>query len=96
MAIFPFSSNKCSSFRENPIAICTPPSICPSTNLGLIGLPVSADDAKGMAESITIPVGPAIAHAIYKAVGVRVHGYPMTAERILALVKEKKLKEAAK
>ena len=49
-----------------------------------------------MAESITIPVGPAIAEAVYQAVGVRVTGYPMTAERILALIKEKKAKEAAK
>lgn len=59
-------------------------------------LPDGPYGAKGMAESITIPVGPAIAHGIYKAVGVRVTGYPMTAERILALIKEKKAKEAAK
>lgn len=59
-------------------------------------LPDGPYGAKGMAESITIPVGPAIAHAIYKAVGVRVRGYPMTAERILALIKEKKTKEAVK
>lgn len=58
-------------------------------------LPDGPYGAKGMAESITIPVGPAIAEAIYQAVGVRVTGYPMTAERILALIKEKKAKEAA-
>ena len=57
-------------------------------------LPDGPFGAKGMAESITIPVGPAIAEAIYQAVGVRVDGYPMTAERILALIKEKKEKEA--
>jgi carbon-monoxide dehydrogenase large subunit len=59
-------------------------------------LPDGPYGAKGMAESITIPVGPAIAEAIYKAVGVRVTGYPMTAERVLALINEKKAKEAAK
>ena len=59
-------------------------------------LPDGPFGAKGMAESITIPVGPAIAEAVYQAVGVRVTGYPMTAERILALIKEKKAKEAAK
>ena len=59
-------------------------------------LPDGPYGAKGMAESITIPVGPAIAHAIYKAVGVRVNGYPMTAERVLALIQEKKAKEASK
>lgn len=56
-------------------------------------LPDGPYGAKGMAESVTIPVGPAIAEAIYQAVGVRVSGYPMTAERILKLIKEK---EAAK
>ncbi len=59
-------------------------------------LPDGPYGAKGMAESITIPVGPAIAEAIYRAVGVRVNGYPMTAERVLALIKEKKAKEGAK
>jgi len=52
-------------------------------------LPDGPYGAKGMAESITIPVGPAIAEAVYQAVGVRVTGYPMTAERILQLIKEK-------
>lgn len=56
-------------------------------------LPDGPYGAKGMAESITIPVGPAIAAAVYKAVGVRPTVMPMTAERILALIKEK---EAAK
>ena len=57
-------------------------------------LPDGPYGAKGMAESITIPTGPAIAEAIYRAVGVRVDGYPMNAERILKLIKEKKEKEA--
>lgn len=57
-------------------------------------LPDGPHGAKGMAESITIPVGPAIQEAIYQAVGVRVNGYPMTAERVLAAIKEKKAKEA--
>lgn len=59
-------------------------------------LPDGPYGAKGMAESITIPVGPAIAQAIYKAVGVRVTGYPMTAERVLALINEKKAREAGR
>lgn len=56
-------------------------------------LPDGPYGAKGMAESIVIPVGPAIADAVFQATGVRVDGYPMTAERILKLIKEK---EAAK
>lgn len=62
--------------------------ICPDP------LPDGPFGAKGMAESITVPVAPAIAEAIYKAVGVRVTYYPMTAESVLALIKEKKEKEA--
>ncbi len=52
-------------------------------------LPDGPYKAKGMAESITIPVGPAIAAAVYRAVGVRPTVMPMTAERILKLIKDK-------
>ena len=58
-------------------------------------LPDGPFGAKGMAESITIPFPPAIAEAIYQAVGVRPTYFPMTAERILKLIQEKKAKEAA-
>ena len=57
--------------------------ICPDP------LPDGPFGAKGMAESITVPVAPAIAEAIYQAVGVRVDSYPMTAEKVLKLIKEK-------
>ncbi len=39
--------------------------------------------AKGMAETTNVPVPPAIANAIYDAVGVRVHHLPITPESIL-------------
>ncbi len=52
-------------------------------------LPDGPHGAKGMAESIMIPVGPAIAAAVKQAVGVRPDVMPMTAERILELIKEK-------
>ena len=55
-------------------------------------LPDGPYNAKGMAESIMIPVGPAIAAAVYKAVGVRPKTMPMTAERVLELIKEKGVK----
>lgn len=58
-------------------------------------LPDGPFGAKGMAESITIPIAPALVEGIYQAVGVRPHYFPMTAEKILALIKEKKAKEAA-
>ncbi len=52
-------------------------------------LPDGPYGAKGMAESITVPVGPAIASAVYQAVGIRPKEMPMTAERILEMIKEK-------
>ena len=58
--------------------------ICPDA------LPDGPFGAKGMAESITVPVAPAIAEAVYNAVGIRVDSYPMTAEKVLKLIKEKK------
>lgn len=52
-------------------------------------LPDGPYGAKGMAESIMIPVGPAIAAAVKQAIGIRPSVMPMTAERILALIKDK-------
>ena len=52
-------------------------------------LPEGPYGAKGIAESVTIPVAPAIASAVYRAVGVRPTVLPMSAERILRLIKEK-------
>jgi carbon-monoxide dehydrogenase large subunit len=52
-------------------------------------LPDGPYGAKGMAESNTIPVGPAIANAIFDAVGIRPTTMPMSAERILQLLKAK-------
>jgi carbon-monoxide dehydrogenase large subunit len=57
--------------------------ICPDP------LPDGPYGAKGMSESIVSAVGPAIAAALYQAVGVRVNSYPMTAEKVLAAIKEK-------
>jgi CO/xanthine dehydrogenase Mo-binding subunit len=46
--------------------------------------------AKGIGESALIPVAPAIANAIYDAVGVRIRGLPIKAEKIfLALAQTK-------
>ena len=52
-------------------------------------LPDGPYGAKGMAELVMIPVGPAIAAAVHQAVGVRPAVMPMTAERILTLIREK-------
>jgi len=56
-------------------------------------LPDGPYGAKGMAESNTVPVAPAIAAAIHNAVGVRPTMMPMSAERILQLLKEKEMED---
>jgi carbon-monoxide dehydrogenase large subunit len=54
-------------------------------------LPDGPYGAKGMAECNTVPVGPAIASAIYDAVGISPTIMPMSAERILQLLKDKEM-----
>ena len=46
--------------------------------------------AKGIGEPGCVPTAPAIANAIYDAIGVRMKDLPMTPERILAAIKRKK------
>ncbi len=43
--------------------------------------------AKGVAEPGLVPTAPAIANAIFDAVGVRIHDLPITSEKILAALK---------
>jgi CO/xanthine dehydrogenase Mo-binding subunit len=45
--------------------------------------------AKGIGEPGLVPTAPAIANAIYDAIGVRIRDLPMTPERILKAIKEK-------
>ncbi|WP_300463932.1 xanthine dehydrogenase family protein molybdopterin-binding subunit [Desulfobacula sp.] len=45
--------------------------------------------AKGIGEPGCVPTAPAIANAIYNAVGVRIKDLPITPEKILAALKEK-------
>jgi carbon-monoxide dehydrogenase large subunit len=40
-----------------------------------------------------VSVAPAIANALYAAVGIRVKDLPLSAERVLRLLREKKEKE---
>jgi CO/xanthine dehydrogenase Mo-binding subunit len=40
--------------------------------------------AKGIGEAVAVPIAPAIANAIYNAVGVRIKDLPFSAEKILA------------
>jgi CO/xanthine dehydrogenase Mo-binding subunit len=51
--------------------------------------PGSPYGAKGIGEPVLNPVAPAIANAIYNAVGVRIKSLPITSEKILKALKEK-------
>jgi xanthine dehydrogenase molybdenum-binding subunit len=45
--------------------------------------------AKGIGEPGLVPTAPAIANAVYDAVGVRIKDLPITPEKVLAALKEK-------
>lgn len=51
--------------------------------------------AKGFSEGAMIGLQPAIANAIYNAVGVRIKDLPITPERVLQALKKKRNKEHA-
>jgi CO/xanthine dehydrogenase Mo-binding subunit len=48
--------------------------------------------ARGVAEPAMVPSAPAIANAIYDAVGIRLNTMPLTAEKVLNAIKAKKAK----
>lgn len=45
--------------------------------------------ARGVAEPAMVPTAPAIANALYNALGIRLYTMPLTAERVLTAYKEK-------
>ncbi len=50
--------------------------------------------AKGVGEPAAAPTGPAIANAIFDAIGVRFKDLPITPEKVLSALSEKNKKEA--
>jgi CO/xanthine dehydrogenase Mo-binding subunit len=46
--------------------------------------------AKGVGEPGLVPTAPAIANAVYDAIGIRIRDLPITPEKILAALEEKK------
>jgi CO/xanthine dehydrogenase Mo-binding subunit len=49
--------------------------------------------ARSVAESVTTPTAPAILNAICDAIGVRFTELPVTPEKIIAALEEKKIKQ---
>ncbi len=60
--------------------------------------PTGPFGAKGIGEPACVPTAPAIANAVYDAIGVRIKDLPITPEKVLAAIKEMegKQSEAAK
>ncbi|MET0106758.1 MAG: molybdopterin-dependent oxidoreductase [Sedimenticola sp.] len=55
--------------------------------------PLSPLGAKGIGEPALVPTVPAIMNAIYDAIGVRITDLPATPEKILAALRDKKIRE---
>ena len=49
--------------------------------------------ARGIGEPCMVPMAPAIANALYDAVGIRLNSLPLTAEKVLKALKEKEGKQ---
>jgi CO/xanthine dehydrogenase Mo-binding subunit len=52
--------------------------------------PAGPFGAKGIGEPGCVPTAPAIANAIYDAIGVRINDLPITPEKIVAALKQKR------
>jgi CO/xanthine dehydrogenase Mo-binding subunit len=52
--------------------------------------------AKGMGETTNVAVPPAIANAVYDAVGIRIRDLPLTPDKVLAALRQKEKLEARK
>jgi len=57
--------------------------------------PAGPFGAKGVGEPGLVPTAPAISNAIYDAVGIRIHDLPITPEKVLAALEQKRRCEAA-
>jgi CO/xanthine dehydrogenase Mo-binding subunit len=52
--------------------------------------PTGPFGARGIGEPALVPTAPAIANAVHKAVGVRIHDLPITPDKILKAIKKRK------
>ncbi|MBM4332638.1 MAG: xanthine dehydrogenase family protein molybdopterin-binding subunit [Deltaproteobacteria bacterium] len=71
------------TFREMPLRRNVKAILSPDP------LPEGPWGAKGIGEGTMIAVAPAIANAVYNAIGVRIKDLPLSAERVLRRIKEK-------
>ena len=76
------------NFTDYKIPVCT---LTPSIHSILIESdePGGPYGAKSMGEAVLNPVAPAIANAVYNAIGVRINSLPLNAERVFNTLKVK-------
>lgn len=80
---------KNNDFTDYKIAVATD---VPKMEVVLLEMAPQADGpfgVKGIGEPAMVPTAPAIANALYDAVGVRIFDLPLTAEKVLAALKAK-------
>jgi xanthine dehydrogenase YagR molybdenum-binding subunit len=72
-----------------PTALDVPPEIT-SMPVEVEDLIANSTGAKGLGEPVTIPTGPAIANAIYHAIGVRVTRTPINPIQLCQLISDRR------
>ena len=90
-----FDYNRNTGRIENPNFLdyrCIPPTMMPDVDVFMIesGDPEGPFGAKEAGEGPILPILPAVANAIYDAVGIRLRNLPMTPEKIISAIAKKK------
>lgn len=72
-----------------PTTLEMPPNDCVKAIIDPVPHPEGPFGAKGLGEGVIVPIAPAIANAVYNAVGVRIRDLPISAEKLLWQLKAK-------
>jgi CO/xanthine dehydrogenase Mo-binding subunit len=70
-----------------PTTLEMPPNDCVKAMIDPVPHPEGPFGAKGLGEGVMVPIAPAIANAVYNAVGVRIRDLPISAEKLLGQLK---------
>ena len=90
-----FDYNRNTGRIENPNLLdyrCIPPTMMPDVDVFMVESadPEGPFGAKEAGEGPILPILPAVANAIYDAVGIRLRNLPMTPEKIISAIAKKK------
>jgi CO/xanthine dehydrogenase Mo-binding subunit len=70
-----------------PTTLEMPANDCVKAMIDPVPHPEGPFGAKGLGEGVIVPIAPAIANAVYNAVGVRIRDLPISAEKLLGRLK---------